>query len=136
MEKEYPVKEESLSPDEINEMEERRVEMLDKAGIDERDVLGKANEHLNEWNSYFNENITRGKDDMNFVIRDQWTAIERSEFTRLFKPAMTFNKLYDNVKKIAGEQRKNKPDLLVRSLTGKDTGTNKPASRPSTNDIL
>lgn len=121
MDKEYPVKEESLSPDEINEMEERRVEMLDKAGIDERDVLSKANEHLNEWNSYFNENITRGKDDINFVIRDQWTAIERSEFTRLFKPAMTFNKLYDNVKKISGEQRKNKPDLLVRSLTGKAT---------------
>ena len=94
---------------------------LDEAGIDEGKVLETAGKHMNIWQSYFGENITRGKDDMNFVLRDQWTAIERSEFTRLFKPAMTFNKLYDATKKIAGEQRKNKPDLIVRSLTGKAT---------------
>ena len=111
----------SLSPDEINELESRRIKRLDEAGINEVDVLSDANKHLNTWNSYFNENITRGKDDLNFVLRDQWTAVERSEFTRLFKPAMTFNKLYDATKKIAGEQRKNKPDLIVRSLTGKAT---------------
>jgi Phage P22-like portal protein len=102
-------------------MEERRIEMLNEAGINEVDVLHTCNQHLNTWNSYFNENIVRGKDDLNFVLRDQWTAVERSEFTRLFKPAMTFNKLYDSVKKIVGEQRKNKPDLIVRSLTGKAT---------------
>lgn len=111
----------SLSPDEINEMEERRVARLNEAGIDEQEVLKSAGNNLNIWNSYFNENIVRGKDDMNFVLRDQWTAVERSEFTRLFKPAMTFNKLYDPIKKIVGEQRKNKPDLIVRSLTGKAT---------------
>jgi len=110
-----------LSPEVINEMEERRVTRLNEAGVDEQAVLDRANTNLNTWNSYFQENITRGKDDMNFVLRDQWTAVERSEFTRLFKPAMTFNKLYDSTKKIAGEQRKNKPDLLVRSLTGKAT---------------
>lgn len=110
-----------LSPEIINEMEERRVARLNEAGIDEESVLDRANTNLNTWNSYFQENITRGKDDMNFVLRDQWTAVERSEFTRLFKPAMTFNKLYDSTKKIAGEQRKNKPDLIVRSLTGKAT---------------
>ncbi len=110
-----------LDPKAIEEMEERRVDRLNEAGIDEQLVLGRANTNLNTWNSYFNENITRGKDDMNFVLRDQWTAVERSEFTRLFKPAMTFNKLYDATKKIAGEQRKNKPDLMVRSLTGKAT---------------
>lgn len=109
----------NLPVEQINEMEERRIALLDESGIDERAVLGKANENLNTWNSYFNENIVRGKDDVNFVIRDQWTAVERNEFTRLFKPAMTFNKLYDPIKKVVGEQRKNKPDLLVRSLTGK-----------------
>src|SRR5258707_8170072 len=118
---EHDVNTESLSPDEINEMEERRIESLNEAGIDEVEVLQKCNQHLNTWNSYFNENIVRGKDDMNFVLRDQWTAVERSEFTRLFKPAMTFNKLYDSTKKVVGEQRKNKPDLIVRSLTGKAT---------------
>jgi hypothetical protein len=110
-----------FDPDKLNEMEERRLAKLDEAGIDEGEVLSTSQKHLNIWQSYFGENITRGKDDMNFVLRDQWTAVERSEFTRLFKPAMTFNKLYDATKKIAGEQRKNKPDLIVRSLTGKAT---------------
>ncbi len=110
-----------LSEDTLSEMEANRIDELNKAGINEVDVLNQANKHLNTWNSYFNENIVRGKDDMNFVLRDQWTAVERSEFTRLFKPAMTYNKLYDATKKIAGEQRKNKPDLIVRSLTGKAT---------------
>jgi hypothetical protein len=105
----------------LGEMEEQRVAALSDAQIDEADVLASAQDDLTLWDGYFSENITRGKDDMNFVLRDQWTAIERSEFTRLFKPAMTFNKLYDTVKKIVGEQRKNKPDLLVRSLTGKAT---------------
>lgn len=121
MEREANDVNQGLSPDEINEMEDRRIQMLNDAGISEGDVLEQANKDLNTWNSYFNENIVRGKDDMNFVLRDQWTAVERSEFTRLFKPAMTFNKLYDSTKKIAGEQRKNKPDLIVRSLTGKAT---------------
>lgn len=109
----------TLDPEVLEEMESKRIDSLNKAGINENEVLTQAHKHLNTWTSYFNENITRGKDDMNFVLRDQWTAIERSEFTRLFKPAMTFNKLYDATKKIAGEQRKNKPDLIVRSLTGK-----------------
>lgn len=113
--------ESGMTLDQVNDMAERRVEKLNEAGINELEVLAKAKENLNIWNGYFNENIVRGKDDMNFVTRDQWTAIERSEFSRLFKPAMTFNKLYDNVKKIAGEQRKNKPDLMVRSLTGRAT---------------
>src|SRR5665213_4038818 len=113
--------EDSLGPELVNTMEEERIAKLDVAGINEVNVLSKAAKHLMTWQSYFNENIVRGKDDMNFVLRDQWTAIERSEFTRLFKPAMTFNKLYDAAKKIAGEQRNNKPDLLVRSLTGKAT---------------
>ena len=110
----------NLSPDQISDMEERRIIRLNEAGIDEQKVLTDAGASLNT-ESYFNENIVRGKDDVNFVIRDQWTAVERSEFTRLFKPAMTFNKLYDATKKVVGEQRKNKPDLIVRSLTGKAT---------------
>jgi hypothetical protein len=110
-----------LSGEDLNGMEERRILLMDEAGINELDVLKDCNEQLNTWNSYFQENITRGKDDVNFTYRDQWTAVERSEFTRLFKPCMTFNKLKDSTKKVLGEQRKNKPNLLVRSLTGKAT---------------
>jgi hypothetical protein len=108
-----------LTSAEINEMDERRLDSLQEARINEMDVIARARDDLNIWNGYFNENITKGKDDANFVLRDQWTALERSEFNRLFKPPMTFNKVYDATKKIVGEQRKNKPDLLVRSLTGR-----------------
>lgn len=110
-----------FNPEEINEMEERRLKQLDDAGINELDILSKAQHDLNSWENYFNENLTRGKDDMNFALRDQWTAVERSEFTRLQKICQTYNILYDPIKKTVAEQRKNKPDLIVRSLTGKAT---------------
>ncbi|HMI79399.1 MAG TPA: portal protein, partial [Ferruginibacter sp.] len=112
---------EEMSVEDIDSINEALSQRLYDAGIDEAEVLKKAREDLVLWEGYFGENVTRGKDDMNFVLRDQWSAVERSEFTRLFKPAMTFNKLYDVTKKVIGEQRKNKPDLLVRSLTGKST---------------
>lgn len=110
---------EEMPIEQIDEIKERLQARLDDAGIDEAEVLKKAREDLVLWDGYFDENVVRGRDDMNFLLRDQWSAVERSEFSRLFKPAMTFNKLYDVTKKIAGEQRKNKPDLMVRSLTGK-----------------
>lgn len=108
-----------LDSKQIDELEDRRLGMMEEANINEADVLAEAHQNIVLWNGYFNENYTRGKDDMNFVLRDQWTAVERSEFQRLFKPAMTFNKLYDVCKKVIGEQRKNKPDLQVRSITGR-----------------
>jgi hypothetical protein len=108
-----------MSVDEIDEINARLQERLEDSGIDESEVLDRAKQDLVLWDGYFDENVVRGRDDMNFLLRDQWSAVERSEFSRLFKPAMTFNKLYDVTKKIAGEQRKNKPDLMVRSLTGK-----------------
>lgn len=110
---------EQLEVEEIDSINEKLIAELEEAGVDEAEVLTKAREDMVLWDGYFGENMVRGKDDMNFVLRDQWSAVERSEFSRLFKPAMTFNKLYDTCKKVAGEQRKNKPDLMVRSLTGK-----------------
>jgi len=110
-----------IDVEDIESINEALAQKLADAGIDEAEVLKKAREDLVLWDGYFGENVTRGKDDMNFVLRDQWSAVERSEFSRLFKPAMTFNKLYDTTKKVVGEQRKNKPDLMVRSLTGKST---------------
>lgn len=109
---------EQMDVEDIDSINEELQASLYDAGIDEAEVLTNAREDLAQWDGYFGENQVRGKDDMNFVLRDQWSAVERSEFSRLFKPAMTFNKLYDTCKKVAGEQRKNKPDLMVRSLTG------------------
>lgn len=104
-----------------NDIDELNAELqgkLEDAGIDERDLLDEARSDLTLWDGYFGENIVRGKDDMNFLLRDQWSSVERAEFNRLFKFAMQFNKLYDTTKKVVAEQRKNKKELLVRSLTG------------------
>lgn len=109
---------EQIDSEDIEKMNEELQQQLDDAGVDEQEVLQTARENLVLWDGYFGENAVRGRDDMNFVLRDQWSAVERSEFSRLFKPAMTFNKLYDTTKKVLGEQRKNKPDLMVRSLNG------------------
>jgi hypothetical protein len=110
-----------LGVDDVNSMNDELLQRLEEADIDEAEVLKSARDDMVLWDGYFGENSVRGKDDMNFLLRDQWSAVERSEFSRLFKPAMTFNKLYDTTKKVVGEQRKNKPDLMVRSLTGKAT---------------
>lgn len=110
---------EQMSEVDINEMEERRLFEMNENGIDEHDVLNRAHKDLNTWMAYFGENITLGKADQDFCIRSQWSMQERADFNRVQKPPLTFNKLYDPVKKVLGEQRKNKPDLIVRSLNGK-----------------
>src|SRR5215475_4402165 len=110
---------EGMSVDDIDSINDDLRQQLEEEGINEADILHQAREDMVLWDGYFGENSVRGKDDMNFQLRDQWSAVERSEFSRLFKPAMTFNKQYDPVKKIVEEQRKNKPDLQVRTLTGK-----------------
>lgn len=110
-----------MGVDDVDSINDELRSRLEEADIDEAEVLKQARDDMVLWDGYFGENSVRGKDDMNFLLRDQWSAVERSEFSRLFKPAMTFNKLYDTTKKVVGEQRKNKPDLMVRSLTGKAT---------------
>ena len=86
---------EQMPIEDVEEINERLQSRLEDAGIDEAEVLKRAREDLVLWDGYFDENVVRGRDDMNFLLRDQWSAVERSEFSRLFKPAMTFNKLYD-----------------------------------------
>lgn len=108
-----------LTPNQINELEERRIDKLNKAGINEDEVIDKAYQDGNNWNSYSNENIVRGKADVDFCFRDQWNTVERSEFMRLSKPPLQYNVTYDAVKKAVAENRKNRPDLMVRSLNGK-----------------
>lgn len=110
-----------LDESQVQALENERLDILEENEIDEVCVLTEAHKHIGLWEQYWTENSTQGKSDMEFVLRDQWTAIERGEFQRLFKPAMQFNKLYDPIKKIIGEQRRNTPDLKVRSITGKAT---------------
>lgn len=108
-----------LSPSQVNDMEDRRVQKLNEAGIDEEVIIDAATMNFNNWNGYFNENIVRGKADVDFTFRDQWNVVERSEFMRVAKPALMMNKLYDIVKKVVAENRKYRSDLMVRSINGK-----------------
>lgn len=110
-----------LSSKDIEEIEERRQDAFERAGINEEEEICASKEDLNIWSSYFQENIRRGRDDANFSIREQWNSIEDSEFNRLGKWPLTFNKMHDNIKKLIGEDRDNHPDMIVRSLNGKAT---------------
>lgn len=108
-----------LPQDEVDELEEQRLAELDEADINESEVIAGIHKYMGAWSAYFQENNTAGKDDLEFLLRDQWTSLERSEFQRVFKPCLVINKLYDPYRKIIGEQRKNTPDIKIRSLTGK-----------------
>lgn len=105
----------------VDELQGELEDKLSAYGIDESTVLAEARQNLLLWDGYNSQNVVRGKDDMRFVLQDQWSALERSEFSRLFKLPLTFNKSYDPIKKLIGDRRKNKPDLMVRSLTGRST---------------
>ena len=52
-ESEQPVFEDGLSAEQVEELEIQRLEKLDEAGINEKEVLAVALDNLNLWNSYF-----------------------------------------------------------------------------------
>ena len=70
---------EQLDIEDIDSINEELQAALYDAGVDEAEVLTKAREDMVQWDGYFGENQVRGKDDMNFVLRDQWSAVERSD---------------------------------------------------------
>lgn len=111
---EYVVK--GIDQSQIDEMEGARLKKIEDAGIDEDEILKKARDNISLYENAFGENFTTAKDDRIFATTDQWTSSERSEFARLFRPVMTFNKMADILNKTLGEFRKNKPDLLVRAM--------------------
>ncbi len=94
-------------------------DMIITGKSDDRTVISSALKEIGMWDNYFSQNRVRGRDDMLFLYQDQWTLTERSELQRLSKPPMTVNKMYDIFRKIVGEQRRNTPNLMIRSLTGK-----------------
>jgi len=68
---------EQMDVDEIDSINEELQAQLEEAGISEAEILEEAREDIVLWDGYFGENMVRGKDDMNFVLRDQWTAVTK-----------------------------------------------------------
>jgi len=112
---------ERLPEKKIADLQDERLAAMREAGIDQLHILDTAREHVNIFTGGFQENITRGLSDITFAVKAQWSDGERSEFQRLGKTPLTFNKLSEPLKKALGEQRKNRADLMVRSLDGKAT---------------
>lgn len=110
-----------IPEDEIQEIEDERIAKLEEAGIDESAVISEMHRFMGGWQAINTDNDNHGRDDLNFLYVDQWSAQERSEFLRLQKPALQVNKMYDPYRKIMGEQRANTPQIKVKSLTGKAT---------------
>lgn len=109
---------EKLDEGDIEDAQERLFAKLDEMGIDEANEVSEAHKNFGIWTEYFTENNTIGRSDKEFTVRSQYDNRDYAEFERLRKTALQINKIYDSVKKTAGEMRKNKPDLLVRSLNG------------------
>lgn len=103
------------------EAEKEWDKQLERDGIDAKEVIDKAKSNVGSWYAYFGENLSTGKDDINFLYRDQWSLADRQSQKVMGKAVLSFDKLSATVRKIVGEQRKNKPALIVRSLTGKAT---------------
>lgn len=85
----------------------------------ETDVLKKIHAAINNWQSYYKENITLRKEDRRMVYVDQWDANDIGELKRLGKSTIEFNKIYDIVRKVCAEQRDNKISLRAKSIYGK-----------------
>src|SRR5512135_224127 len=94
------------------------IDELDSYGVNETSILDTARKAINTWTGYFQDNITAGKRDMKFLLRDQWESNERAQFIQLAKVCLTFNTMADVVNKIIAEQRKMRPALMVRSING------------------
>jgi len=116
-----PLPEPTLSEAASNELENQRLEKLEKADINESDVLGGLHTNLGAWTTYWTNNTTRAKEDSKFLYESQWSAAEKSEFVRLQKTYMEANQLHDPFRKIIAEERKNPPGIAVRSKAGKAT---------------
>lgn len=108
-----------LDEDEVIDLEEALSRRLDRLGLSEDDEISECQKNVAIWTEYFSPNITVGRSDQEFLVKSPWTEVDRREFQRLHKVPLSVNKLYDSVKKNVGEMRKNRPDLMVRSLNGK-----------------
>lgn len=82
------------------------------------DLLQEISENITSWYSNYSVNLQQFRRDKDFLFLEQWDASDRSEFKRVQKPMLTFNKVYDFFKKVVGEQRQNTPNLEVRCLDG------------------
>lgn len=80
----------------------------------EHSVLEDATDNINEWYSYWNDNIKRGKQAVRFCMGEQWDLIDKKEYDDLKKVRLTLNKLDPFVQQAIGEYRQNLPDILLR----------------------
>ena len=102
----------------IKSLEQERQDKIDQLSSCEGEMIEKARDGARVWDSYFSQNNLTGEEMAEFLIRSQWTPVEKAEFDRTKKPALSVNFLYDTVRKIQGEQRQNTPDLVIRSKNG------------------
>jgi hypothetical protein len=91
-----------------------------RKSADDRDseIFDEVSKNINAWYEAYSINLENFRLDQNFLFVSQWDSRDYSEFNRLQKPMMTFNKIYDFFKKVVGEQRQNTPDLQVRCMDG------------------
>lgn len=80
----------------------------------EKNILKDIHDAIYYWYSYFSKNIEIMREHKCFAFVSQWTDWEIAELTRLQKPIMECNKVYDHIKRIVGEQRQNTAQIIIQ----------------------
>jgi hypothetical protein len=102
--------EENQADEDVND---ESIDDTDDDYTDEK-VLSRAQDNIRDWYDYSSESIQTFKDDMTFALGDQWSTFARAEISDLRKTGLVFNKVYDYIRRVIGQQRKNTVAPVVR----------------------
>lgn len=108
----------------------------DYKDLQDAELLKDLKSNIEDWYSYFGENVTLAKESKKFLYGSQWTDEEEREYQELGKVYLTFNKLYPYVKRLIGEIRAFTPDLKVTALKQIDGNVDAQALIKSRENIL
>lgn len=102
--------EEDEEPDDIANTD---TDDIDDDYTDEK-VLIRAQEGIRDWYDSQANNISSFKEDMSFALGDQWGSFSQAQLINLRKTNLVFNKVYDYIRRVLGQQRKNTVAPVVR----------------------
>lgn len=90
----------------------------------QKDIVQQGKENIGKWRSYYKNNITYWKENVNFANGQQWEQDAKASYTNAGKVMLTFNKIRPQIRQILGEDRKFSVDVKLRNVS--DNSRNNP----------
>ena len=85
--------------------------------LTEDETLSRTVERVNDWFSYFNQNIENARDDIYFAVINQWDQDLYSERVQQGKACLQINFIYSIIASLVGQYRKQTPEFKVFTIT-------------------